>query len=543
MLASFFRGENRKKHLPFCGKSQWAPPKHGVQEEVLKLMEEDGVILRGVSRPYSERKKNITKLEWKELIKLRNNKNIVIKPADKGSAIVIMNREQYCKEVYRQLKDEKYYKKLDSPIYMQTIPLVADILDSLMRKKYITHKQRKYLGGSIPPRERRFYILPKIHKEPAKWSWPYQIPPGRPIVSDCGSETYHTAEYIDRFLTPLSIKHASYVKDTYHFLEVSQGITLPRSFFLFTMDIDSLYTNIDIPSGLTAVAEIFKKYPDPKRPDSEILKLLEINLTRNDFEFNSEYFLQIKGTAMGKKFAPAYANIFMAKWEGEVLRKCPIRPYTYLRYLDDIFGIWPGSREEFEEFVKTLNSHDPSIQVKFEIDKDAINFLDTTMYRGPRYLSDNKLDSKVYFKPTDTHALLHYNSFHPKHTFRGIVKSQILRFSRICTENEEFQKAVRVLFSVLRKRGYSRSFLRRCLRDYKAVKQREDKQILPIITLYSTKLKKIHSKLKKNYDFWLGQSSTFKNYRVISAYKRNKNLKDILTRASLKRNPEKEKTQ
>lgn len=30
-------------------------------------------------------------------------------------------------------------------------------------------------------------------------------------------------------------------------------------------------------------------------------------------EFNKEFFLQIKGTAMGKKFAPAYANIFMAE--------------------------------------------------------------------------------------------------------------------------------------------------------------------------------------------------------------------------------------
>lgn len=39
--------------------------------------------------------------------------------------------------------------------------------------------------------------------------------------------------------------------------------------------------------------------------------------------FNGKNYLQIKGTAMGKKFAPAYANIFMANWEKEVLcQKC-----------------------------------------------------------------------------------------------------------------------------------------------------------------------------------------------------------------------------
>lgn len=32
--------------------------------------------------------------------------------------------------------------------------------------------------------------------------------------------------------------------------------------------------------------------------------------------------MQIKGTAMGKKFAPAYDNIFMAEWETSALEKC-----------------------------------------------------------------------------------------------------------------------------------------------------------------------------------------------------------------------------
>jgi len=43
-----------------------------------------------------------------------------------------------------------------------------------------------------------------------------------------------------------------------------------------------------------------EKYPDSKRPDEYILKLLEINLTKNDFEFDSKFYLQDKGTAMDK---------------------------------------------------------------------------------------------------------------------------------------------------------------------------------------------------------------------------------------------------
>lgn len=68
--------------------------------------------------------------------------------------------------------------------------------------------------GDTVPRARLFYMLPKIHKDPAKWSKPHKIPPGRPIVSDCSSETYRTAEYVDHFLNPLSTTHPSYIKDT-----------------------------------------------------------------------------------------------------------------------------------------------------------------------------------------------------------------------------------------------------------------------------------------------------------------------------------------
>ena len=73
--------------------------------------------------------------------------------------------------------------------------------------------------------------------------------------------------------------------------------------FIATIDVDSLYTNIDNTNGLEAVKQIFDKNPDPNRPDKEILELLKINLENNDFEFNSQWYLQTWGTSMGKKFA------------------------------------------------------------------------------------------------------------------------------------------------------------------------------------------------------------------------------------------------
>lgn len=47
-----------------------------------------------------------------------------------------------------------------------------------------------------------------------KQTAPFQVSPGRPIISDCESESSPAAEFIGHFLNPISQKHASSIKDT-----------------------------------------------------------------------------------------------------------------------------------------------------------------------------------------------------------------------------------------------------------------------------------------------------------------------------------------
>ncbi|ONI45080.1 hypothetical protein AN641_04885 [Candidatus Epulonipiscioides gigas] len=532
-LAAYFRNtQKQSKILPFRPTSFWTPSPEKLPPEINFLVKKDQKDFHKHIQWYTE-KQNLSQEEQEALRELAQNKHIVIKPADKGSTVVILGRDQYIKEANRQLSDKIYYIKLKEPIFLKTVPVVHKIIDTLHQKKFINAKQKQYLKGEHEPRARRFYLLPKIHKDPQKWTVPFQIPPGRPIVSDCGSETYQTAEYIDYYLNPLSTRHPSYIKDTYHFISIIKDLKIPNNSCFFTIDIDSLYTNIDTKAGLLTVKNILRKYPDQNRPDKELLELLEINLTKNDFEFNGEYFLQIKGTAMGKKFSPAYANIFMADWEDGALNKCNKKPILYLRYLDDIFGIWTYSKEEFLEFINILDTHDPSIRLKYTFEDRSINFLDTTVYKGTNFDQDSKLDIKVYFKETDTHALLFKTSFHPKHTYKGLIKSQLIRFKRICTQQEDFKEAVKILFNSLRKRGYSRWFLRECLKKFEIPKQKTHKEGIPLITYYSTMSTSLNHQFKNNYKHIIANQGLLKNHQVISAYRRHQNLKDYLVRAKL----------
>ena len=106
-----------------------------------------------------------------------------------------------------------------------------------------------------------------------------------------------------------------------------------------------------------------------------------------------------------------------------------------------------------------------TVKLKATIDHNSIDFLDETVYEGPTFSNTNCLDTKVFSKPTDTHQLLHKASFHPKHTFSGISKSQILRFHRICTNHQDFTAATSTLFSALIPRGYSKVLFRKVTID------------------------------------------------------------------------------
>ena len=453
-LAYHFRRSKGYVPTKFQNKSNWVPNDKNIPGEILETIDKISEDISNLTIP--KHKNNLSKDEMTALKDLKQNPEIVIKPADKGSATVVMDKANYIAEGYRQLLDTKYYQKLDEPIFPETANKINEIFDDLENQKFITSKQKLHLSAPENPRPRQFYMLPKIHKPMHKWPVPGKMPPGRPIISDCDSESYKASDYIDHFLKPLASKHASYIKDTTDFLNKLKEVQIRPETLLITMDVESMYTNIDHQSGLNAIRQAFIDNPDPRRPDDHILELLELSLKTNDFQFNNETFIQTKGTAMGRKYAPSYANIFMAYWEKEAMSKSYLQPSLYYRFLDDIYILWDHGLEQFQNFFNILNDHHHSVSLTARIERDEIDFLDVTTFRA----HSSALHTKMFFKPTDTHSLLNKASFHPKHTFSGILKSQIMRFHRICTEKTHFDEACSILFHALRKRGYSARFLR-----------------------------------------------------------------------------------
>lgn len=59
-----------------------------------------------------------------------------------------------------------------------------------------------------------------------------------------------------------------------------------------------------------------------------IHKLANKALKHNFFELGKDVYLQILGTAIGKKFAPHYGDIFRAGLEEEIIDKFHFQPYV-----------------------------------------------------------------------------------------------------------------------------------------------------------------------------------------------------------------------
>ena len=57
-------------------------------------------------------KSNLTKAEWKDLLALKNNSELIIKEANKGGCMVLLNNPHYKRMMFRHLNDVNTYQKV-----------------------------------------------------------------------------------------------------------------------------------------------------------------------------------------------------------------------------------------------------------------------------------------------------------------------------------------------------------------------------------------------------------------------------------------------
>ena len=282
---------------------------------------------------------NITKEEYKALQELKKDKERIILTADKGVALVIMNKNDYITKWEELLTTSTYKQIPEDPTNRHKARLI-NILKNIKSEGGLNEDSYKkmYPTGAVSS---KYYGLPKIHKAGT---------PLRSIISSIGTATYNTAKELARILKPLVGTSNHHAQNTRDFIEQIKDVRLKDGETIMSYDVTSLFTSVPIQSALDIIQQRLTKdqelYKRTSMTIKHIVSLPEFCLNSTSFMFQGKHYQQMEGAAMGSLLSPIVANIFMEHFEKQALESAPHPPSLWKRYVDDTFVILEKSHQE-----------------------------------------------------------------------------------------------------------------------------------------------------------------------------------------------------
>ena len=255
-------------------------------------------------------------------------------------------------------------------------------------------------SGSAPA---RIYGTPKMHKFSSINSYPKL----RPIFSSIATFNYNLARFLYDLLPPLVPNDYS-CKDTFSFVSKIKNANLSKNVFA-SYDVTSLFTNIQLQETIDiAINLIFNHNSNMNITIKELKKLFLFAISQTHFTFNSKFYNQLDGAAMGSALAPILANIFMGFYESKWLNEHNLnKTKFYFRYVGDILAAFDKEQDSLN-FFNSLNKRHPN--KKFTIEKQnnhSIAFLDVFISG----INNQNLTLQAYHKSTYAGLLLNFKSF------------------------------------------------------------------------------------------------------------------------------------
>lgn len=357
---------------------------------------------------------------------------------DKNLGIAIVRKDWYT---------DKVCEHLLLPVYEQTDSVEWEFIEYgiqlLARHKGIPKEIQTFISQSSPKTDiPKFHGIPKIHKNPWKI---------RPIVPMHSYSTTRIAMVVHYYLEPLMDQYPWICHSSRSFVSdlLRETKDQRKCWRLWTADVQSMYTNIYTEELLLALREAMEGIIEPLLGDF-ILGCVQFLNSTVFFQFGQQIYKQKHGIAMGLACAPTLANLFMAVWEAKA--NVSERFLFYRRYIDDIFALTSG--EDLSCLVQP-----PGLVLDWE-SRDNIPFLDCEVH-----LHGQEVCVKPYTKALSHYQYIPWNSGHPRHVFRGLVKTELLRYSALSAKPLYFDERKKKLHTVLRSRGYPESALKAWMRQ------------------------------------------------------------------------------
>jgi hypothetical protein len=125
--------------------SIWTPDKGRDKWLDTYIEEVKDDVLNGLHRNF---KMNITPSEEKEMKDLLNDPTIIIRPADKGSGIVILGANSYAENLEQEIHDNSTYKEVPTDLRRTIENKVKKLANEMFKRGSITKDMKHYLLNS-----------------------------------------------------------------------------------------------------------------------------------------------------------------------------------------------------------------------------------------------------------------------------------------------------------------------------------------------------------------------------------------------------------
>ena len=376
---------------------------------------------------------------------LRRNEKILITRPDKGSGVVILNKNDYVTKMENILNDASKFECLGPAATADRTSTIETKLQNRLRELLNSEQLPKQVYDEVRPtgsQRPRMYGLPKTHKEGT---------PLRPILSMVGSSHHELAKWLASILQPVLEQFSTNcIKDSFTFAQTMQDLRLEgKDVYLCSFDISSLFTNVPLKETIGICAEALYKDPSstPPIPQAVFIELMESATSSVEFNFNDTMYKQTDGVAMGSPLGPALANIFVGYHESKLF-SCVQKPTIYFRYVDDTFAIFK-QEGDVDDFLVTLNCLHPALKFTFEKEQDGkLPFLDILVER-----TELGFETSVYRKPTFSGQYIRWESFRPRKRKTNLIATLVHRALMICTKNK-LKQEIDFIKKILLDNGY-----------------------------------------------------------------------------------------
>ena len=477
--------------------------------------------------------RNVTQAEI-QAIKQLKTKSLTIKPIDKNLGVAVIDTQVYIKEIEKQLENPNNYKKLNSNPTLATIKKIKSLILNLNKEKKLNKKLVKRLQPSKEAKAGRFYGLPKIHKPKLGW---------RPIVSNNEHPTENLSKWIHSVLEPTARKNYTHIDNSYELCNILAALnkepTQKTQWIVLTADIENLYSNIPHREGTeSCIQAIYEDNENKlKLKNRQAMQALIYNtLSNNVFEFNTKYYTQTKGTAMGTSMAPAYANLYLNQKEQEWLKITKLKHNIVLfkRYLDDIVIIYNNHDDSLQSLTKEIQEAYKPLCITYTYGKKE-PFLDVEIE-----IRRNRIEYNMYRKALNSKEIIPYNSCHPQSTKIGTIIGEYKRINKLnSTEIEKRREKIKLQQRCL-KQGYPSKEIEKARRKAQVEKERtQEKEKVHLILTYDERTKKVTERIREEIEKARQkqeekEEKSIAKIKLVTAFKTQPNLKKILTHARVR---------